>query len=347
MLGGTPDPTPMTHAVHVSRLRWILAAVGVALLAILFAQIGPRQIVTLLSVLGPNVLPIMGIFACHECVRAMAIGLCFPSDAPRPRFVQRLRARFLGELAGTLTRMGPLVAEPSRAWIMTGKGLSGTHVYAAAAGEFIFNGCMSSVVTIAAVLLTSSAWAANVPIRILSLVLLCLSVVHVTIVVAMLTFRLRAIGAVLRTVSALPLVGHRLRTDELQVRQLEDGIFRALVDRPTSLWLVVCLELIAQAMLVFEVFWTLRSMGVGVSLKTALLLHALGQGVGLIQFVGVTEAGSAVLFNWLGMAAAVGFASSLVKTLRSLATSALGLALLTRTERMWLVPGTAPEASDT
>ena len=206
----------MTHAVHVGHLRWIVAATGVALLAILFAQIGPGQILALSSMLGLNILAIMAIFACHECVRAVAVGLCFPPDAPRPPFRQRLRARFLGELAGTLTRMGPFVAEPSRAWIMTGRGLSGTHVYAAAAGEFIFNGCMSSVVTIAAVLLTSSAWSVNLPIRILSLVLLCLSLVHVTIVVVALTCRLRAIGVVMRAMSALPLVGHRLRTDQHQ-----------------------------------------------------------------------------------------------------------------------------------
>lgn len=337
----------MTHPLHAGRLRWIVAAVGVALLAILFAQLGPGQILALLSVLGLNVLVIMALFACHECVRAVAVGLCFPPDAPKPALGQRLRARFLGELAGTLTRMGPLVAEPSRAWIMTGRGLSGTHVYAAAAGEFIFNGCMSSVATIVAILLTSSAWAANWPIRILSLVLLCLSVVHVAVVVAALTFRLHAIGGVLRTVKTLPVVGPRLRTDEHQMRQVEDGIFRALVDRSRTLGLVVCLELLAQALLVFEVFWTLRSMGVEVSMRSALLVHALGQGVGLIQFVGVTEAGYAVLFNWLGMAAAVGFASSLVKMLRSLLTSGLGLLLLTHTERMRLVPRTAPDGSDT
>ncbi|MEQ1911075.1 MAG: lysylphosphatidylglycerol synthase domain-containing protein [Vicinamibacterales bacterium] len=335
----------MTHAVHFSRHRWIIPAVGVALLAILFAQIGPRQILALLSVLGLNILAIMAIFACHECVRAVAIGLCFPPDAPRPPMRQRLRARFLGELAGTLTRMGPFVAEPSRAWIMTGRGLSGTHVYAAAAGEFIFNGCMSSVVTIAAILLTSSAWAVNWPIRILSLALLSLSAVHVTSVVVALTFRLRAISAVADAVRALPLVGNRLRPDPVQVRQVEDAVFGALVDRPRTLGLVVCLELLAQAILVFEVFWTLQSMGVPVSMRSALLIHALGQGVGLIQFVGVTEAGYAVLFKWLGMTAAVGFATSLVKTLRSLATSALGLLLLTQTERMWLVPRTAPEGS--
>ena len=336
----------MTHAVQVSRLRWILAAVGVALLAILFAQIGPRQILTLLSVLGLNILVIMAIFACQECVRAVAIGLCFPPDAPRPRLRQRLRARFLGELAGTLTRMGPLAAEPSRAWIMTGRGLSGIHVYAAAAGEFIVNGCVASVMTIGTILLMSSVWAVNLPIRVLSLVLLCLAIVHVTIVVVALTFRLHAIGAFLRTVGGLPLVGHRLRADQLQVRQVEDEIFRALADRPSTLGLVVCLELLAQALLVLEVFWTLRSMGVDVSMRTALLVHVLGQGVGLVQFVGVTEAGYAVLFNWLGMAAAVGVASSLVKTLRSLATSGLSLVLLTRTERMWLVPQTAPDNSD-
>ena len=337
----------MTHLIHAGNLRWIVAGVGVALLAIVFAQIGPGQILALLSMLGLNVLVIMALFACHECVRAAAIGLCFPSDAPRPRFRLRLRARFLGELAGTLTRMGPFVAEPSRAWIMTERGMSGTHVYAAAAGEFIFNGSMSSAVTVAAILLTSSASAGNWPIQVLSLVLLCLSVLHVAVVAAAMTFRIHAIGAALRVVSILPLVGHRFRAGQHRVRQVEDGIFRVLADRPGTLVGVVLLELLGQAILVLEVLWTIRSMGVEISMRTALLLHALGQGVGLIQIVGVTEAGYAVLFNWLGMAAAVGFASSLVKLLRSLATSGLSLMVLAQTERMWLVPRAAPDGSDT
>ena len=52
----------MTRAVQVGRVQWIIAAVGVALLAILFAQIGPGQILTLLGVLGLNVLAIMALF---------------------------------------------------------------------------------------------------------------------------------------------------------------------------------------------------------------------------------------------------------------------------------------------
>lgn len=125
----------MTQVFSSGRLRWIVAAVGVGLLGVLFVQIGTSQILSLLRLLGANILVIMALFACHECLRAVAVGFCFPSEVAKPGLRQRLTARFLGEVAGTLTRMGPFVAEPSRAWLMTGRELSGTHVYAAAAGE--------------------------------------------------------------------------------------------------------------------------------------------------------------------------------------------------------------------
>ena len=43
------DSQPMTHLIHAGNLRWIVAGVGVALLAIVFAQIGPGQIRALLK----------------------------------------------------------------------------------------------------------------------------------------------------------------------------------------------------------------------------------------------------------------------------------------------------------
>jgi hypothetical protein len=107
----------------------------------------------------------------------------------------------------------------------------------------------------------------------------------------------------------------------------------ALIDRPATLVQVLLLEILAQSILVFEIYWTIQSMGVAVSASTALLVEALTKAANVVQFFGVTEAGYAVVFNWLGLTAAVGFTLSVVKLLRSLTASALGLGLLMQIDR--------------
>ena len=57
-------------------------------------------------------------------------------------------------------------------------------------------------------------------------------------------------------------------------------------------------------------------------------VEVLTKAANFVQFVGVNEAGYSVLSRWLGMTAVVGFTLSLLKQLRSLATAALGLAIL-------------------
>ena len=140
--------------------------------------------------------------------------------------------------------------------------------------------------------------------------------------------RVYIIGAVARALGRLPFLGPRLRTDPVRVRHLEDAVIRALTHRPAALAQVLLLEGIAQTILVFEMYWTIRSMGVDVNLGTALFVEVLTKAANVVQFIGVTEGAYAVVFNWLGMTAAVGFTLSVVKLLRSLTAAGLGLAAL-------------------
>jgi hypothetical protein len=321
-----------TRPVRADTVRRLVPLVGLVLLVALFAQLGPERILSLLLSLGGNLLVIIAMFACHECVRAVALSRClFPGH--RPHFRQLLRIRFLGELAGALTRTGPFVAEPARAWMLAGQAVHGAHAYGAAAGELIANSCTSALVTIVAIGFTLRTRALSGQLFALSQVLLWGSITYVVVAVVALAWRVHVIGAILRLARTLPLVGRRLRTDPIQVRQIEDAIMHALIDRPVSLVQVLLLEILAQSILVFEIYWTIQSMGVAVSGSTALLVEALTKAANVIQFFGVTEAGYAVVLNWLGLTAAVGFTLSLVKLLRSLTASALGLGLLARIDR--------------
>src|SRR5262245_15246581 len=128
---------------YTTRVHLALLLAGCSLLVLLVAQLGPARILSLLRSLGVNILVIVALFGCHECVRALAVGLCLPPDR-RPRFRGLLRIRFFGEVVGALTRTGPFGAEPLRAWMLAGHGSLGPHAYAGAVSELIANSCTSA-----------------------------------------------------------------------------------------------------------------------------------------------------------------------------------------------------------
>ena len=308
---------------------------GVALLILLFAQLGPARILSLLSSLGVNFLVIVALFACHEIVRALAIGRFLPEER-RPPFRVRLRIRFLGEAVGAVTRTGMFGAEPARAWMLAGHTGPGSHAYVASASELVANSGTSACVTVVVAAYMIFALDLKGPLLVLSHVLLWSSLVYVCVAVGAVTAGVYVIGAILRGVAALPLVGRHLATDPVRVRSIEDAIIQAFTRRPSALAQVIGLELAAQALLVAEIYWTIRSMGIPVDASNALYVEVVTKAANIIQVMGVTEAGYAVVFNWLGMTATVGFTLSLVKMLRSLTAAGIGLALLNWLDRRYL-----------
>jgi hypothetical protein len=304
----------------------------VALLVTLLVRIGTARVASLFLTLGVNLPVIVVIFMAHECIRAVALRRCLP-PGHRPPFRELLRIRLLGEAAGTLTRTGPFVAEPTRAWMLAGQALHGPYAYGAVASELIASTSMSAVVTILGA--TLALWTRELrgQIFVLAQVVAWISGTYIVLVVGAVVARAYVIGRVLRVAGAVPVVGRRLQANPRHVRQVEDFIMQVLRNRPALLAQLLALELLAQSALVFEIYWTIRSMGVAISGSTALLVEALIKAANVIQIMGVTEAGYALLFNWLGMTAAVGFTLSLVRLLRSLAVAAIGLGLLAWTGR--------------
>jgi hypothetical protein len=326
------------------RLRLIIPLAGLALLAVLFVQLGPGQILSLLRSMGPNLPIVILIFGCHESVRALALNRCL-QPGHRPPFRQLLWIRFAGEAVRTLTHTGPVLSEPARGWMLTQQGLHGVHAYGAAFSELIANSVVSAAVTV--VVLAAVLWKFDLghQLVVLSQVLVAVNVVYTLIGVVALATRVHLIGAIARGAGRLPLIGRRLRTNPDEVWQMEEAIFDVLRDRPATLVQVVLLECVAQVLLVFEVYWALRSMGLSITFGTALLVEALTKIANGVQVVGATEGGYALVFNWLGLPAVAGFTLSFVKRVRSLAVAGIGLGLLALVARTSRTSGTSRRTS--
>jgi hypothetical protein len=318
------------HAAHV--VRALALTGGCVLLVALFVRLGPGRILSLLRVLGPNLLVVVGIFTGHELVRALAIRRWLPADS-RPPLADLLRIRLMGEAAGALTRTGTLAAESSRAWLLANQGGQGLPGYSAAAGELMANSATSAAVN--ALVCAFALLMADLkgPIVVLAHVLLWSSLVYVSGIVAIVVSGVSILGACTEAASRLPFVGPRLRADPVKVRNLEESFRSALTGRKAEVARVVALELAAQAVLVFEVYWAIRSIGVAVSAQSALFIEIMTRALTIVECVGATEMGFAVVFTWLGLPAAIGFTLSLVRTLRSVTTAGIVIGVLTIYQR--------------
>lgn len=304
---------------------------GVVLLVTLFLRLGPTRVLSLLTSLGYNFVVVVALFAAHEFTRTLAITRWLPADA-RPPVAELLRIRFLGEAAGALTRTGSLAAEPARAWLLANRGGRVVHGYSATAGELMANSATSAAVNVAVAGWTLLTGSPSGPLTVLAHVLFWGSLVYMTAVVSIVVSRVRILGTCARLAARLPFLG-RLRIDPLKMREMQLAITSALTDRKGVLARILLLELSAQAILVSEVYWTMRSMGIPLSGPTALFIEVMTRPLTVVELVGATEMGFAVVFTWLGMPAAIGFTLSLVKTLRSLTAAGIGIGLLPHGDR--------------
>jgi hypothetical protein len=314
-------------------VRAALLLIGCLLLVALFVRLGPGRVLSLVTSLGWNFLVVVTLFAAHEFVRTLAIRSCLPADR-RPRLSDLLRIRFLGEAAGAITRTGSLAAEPARAWLLANLGGQGAPGYSAAAGELMANSAVSAGVNVGVtgcLLLLGHLKGPMVP---LAHVLLWGSLVYLGAVVGFAASGGRLVGHVVRATGRLPFAGRWLQVDPVKVRAGEEAIGSILMAQPATIVRILLLELAAQTILVCEVYWAIRSMGVAVSGHSALFIEVMTRAFTIVEFVGATEMGFAVVFVWLGMPAAIGFTLSLVKTLRSLVAAGLVIGVLTAGERL-------------
>jgi hypothetical protein len=326
--------------MRIPRIKAIRAAAllaGCVLLVVLFVRLGPARILSLVAALGWNFPVIVVLFTGHELVRTVALSRWLPADQ-RPSVTELLRIRLLGEAAGALTRTGSLAAEPARAWLLANRGGQGVNGYCAAAGELLANSAASASVNllVAGVVLWTDALDGRA-IVVLAHVLLWSSLVYLAAVLGIVGSRAQLLGACARAAARLPIIGHRLRLDSLKRRQLEVAI-GALLERPSELARVALLEISAQALLISEVYWATRSMGVAVTIPSALVMEVMTRPLTIVELMGATEMGFAIVFSWLGVPAAIGFTLSLMKTLRSLTTAGIVIGFVRATARANPVP---------
>ena len=309
-------------------LRALLMLLGLGLGTYLVYRLGPGRLLSLLLRIGWHLAALGVIHALYQALRAAALSRCLLEFRVPYRDV--LWIRISGEAVRVLTSTGPLLAELAKAWLLKRRGLALHQAFASTLSEILFYNL--SAVALAAGGLAGLALQFPLEPSMRAWVWGGVLLLSGILLVAVVVFARRAyfFHSVLKRLSRRPWLSSRVTPYLERVRQMEEVLFRVVYDRPARFLVVVALEAAAHLLLILEVYWVLAVLGNPPPLLFPLLIETASKFISLIFLfvplqLGVAEGAYAFVLTLLGLPAVVGVTLSLVRRLRSLLVTGIGL----------------------
>ena len=326
-------------------LRTIFLLLGVVVLAILIWYLGPSEILQLLRRIGWSAIPILFLGAAHHGVRAVALRACVLTPG-LVRYGDALAIRLSGEAVNSLTFTGPVMAEPTRAWLLERRGLTLKEGFAVTITESLVYAFVTAAMSIAGLLYLVQHVAAEPGLSRIAIGVVCALAAFLVASGIAIRRRFYLIGAVIAGLTKIGVLRGRLRPDMTSIHRVEDVILAILHDRPARFAAIVLLDALAQVCLVFEVFWLLRALQLDTPLSYPIVIEAATKIGGVAALVvpmqvGTAEGTYALVFKVLGLPATAGVALALARRGRSLVIAGIGLTtlgLLSRTAGSYQLP---------
>jgi hypothetical protein len=312
--------------VRTSLIRIILSLFAAGVLILLFYRLGPQNILLLFRQMGWRFFGVVLIFGAQEIFRSLALLQCLTGES-RPALRKLVHIRLIGEGVRAVTLTGPLLSEPTRAWLIRRQGVPSSQAIAATVAEYAANSFVSALLTAAGTLYLINYVQIPRELRAAAIVLLWGSTGYLVAAVFVLYRRTYLASAFANAIIGLLGLQHRAAAKLNGLRRTEDALLFMLRDRPGALARITALEFAAQFLLFIETYWALVSMGVMTSVITASIAEILTK-LANVAVAGVAEGAYVLLFRALGLPAAAGFALSIVKRMRSLAYAVIGLGVL-------------------
>jgi hypothetical protein len=311
-------------------LLLIVSLVGVALFARSLYSLGTEQIVAGLLRVGWGFVLILLVAGAREGLRALAWTLAIDGNA-RLGFADAFRARLVGEAFSSLLPMGILVGEPAKA-VQVRRFVPLSTAFAGLALEFFFYSLSLLFLLAAGAIALMATDAFAEPVRWVYLATPAISLAAIGGVGVLGALRRVPKPTASRALGEARVVS-KVRSTLAQTRSALTNVAR----RPTRQLLgIFGLELGFQALAVVEVYVTLWLISpVPPTVAAAIVLETVGRVVTMAfkylpMRIGVDEAGAAWFAGLLQLGSHTGVTLAVVRKLRLLFWSAVGLALLSR-----------------
>jgi hypothetical protein len=312
--------------------RIALLVGGTALLVVLLWRLGPAEIVAALAQIGWYFVPILLLGGAHQVVRALALKTCILRRGTL-RYRDALAIRLSGEAVQTLTLTGPVLAEPTKAWLLERRGLTFKEGFAATLTEYLIYSFVSAAMAIVGLVVLVKRFEPSPTITSIAIGIIVVCALFLAASTIAIGGRFYLIGTIVSALSRAGVLRGRLKPDIHDVNSIEDLLLIVLRDSPVRLVLVAAMEVVAQGVLVFELFWLLRAIHVVVPGLSIFLIEAWAKFFDFAFLlvplqVGVLEGTYASIFGVLGLPLAGGFALAFLRRARGLVIAGVGLAML-------------------
>jgi len=318
------------RAAVLSMLRPLLLLAGAALLIVLAWRLGPVDVIAAAGRIRWYFVVLLLLGAAHQSVRALALKWC----VLRPgllRFGDALAIRMSGEAIQSLTFTGPVLAEPTKAWLLETRGLTLKEGFAATITEYLICTFVTAAMSIAGLLLLVSRFHPAVIFRTLAVTMVALCVAFLVASAVAIARRWYLIGTIIAGLARFGLLRGRLTPDMKWINSMEDLLLTVLHDSPPRFAGVAVMEAAAQALLVFEVMVLLRALDAA---GPGWFAFAIESSVKFFDFafvfvplqLGVSEGAYAMIFSVMSLPLSAGFAIAFLRRARGLVIAGIGLA---------------------
>ena len=313
-------------------LRTGLLLGGTALLVLLLWRLGPSEILNALSRIGWYFVPVMLLGGAHHAMRALALRVCV-LRLGLLRYRDALAIRLSGEAIQSLTFTGPVLSQPTKAWLLESHGLTLKEGFAASITEELICAFVTVGMSVGGLVFLLVRFEPPSAVAGVAVLLVCLFGAFLISSAVAIARRFYLIGTIIEGLGNLGVLRGRFQPNMAWIHRMEDLLLVVLRDSPGRFLTVLLIECAAQALLVFELFWLLRALDLIVAASYPLVIESSTKAIGIaFLFVplqlGVSEGTYAVIFDVMGLSAATGFAVAFFRRARMLAVAGVGLATL-------------------
>jgi hypothetical protein len=312
--------------------RLVLVLSGVVLLVVLLWQLGPLDVLDALRRIGWYFVPVFLLGGAHHAARALALRASVLRSG-LVRYGDALAIRLSGESVQSLTFTGPVLSQPTKAWLLQAHGLSLEEGFAATITEYLICAFVTAAMSIAGLLYLVVRFTPPFAVRALAIGIACLFSVFLTASAIAIVRRFYLIGTIVAGLAKIGVLRGRLRPDMTWINRMEDLLLIILRDSPARFITIILIEVGAQAFLVLELFLLMRALDIVTPISFAFVIEASAKVIGIAFLfipmqLGVSEGTYALVFNTMGLSAAAGFALAFLRRARTLAVAAIGLTIL-------------------
>ena len=313
-------------------LRVVLLLGGATLLVLLLWRLGPSDVLDAFDRVGWYFVPVLLLGAAHQATRALALHACVLRRHVL-RYRDALAIRLSGEAIQSLTLTGPVLAEPTKAWLLETRGLTLKEGFAATITEYLIYTFVTAVMSITGLIYLVVGFDPSPTVRRIAISMVSASVAFLLVSAVAIARRYYLIGTIIAALARIGILRGRLTPNMTWINQMEDLLLTVFRDSPGRFARLAVLEMAAQALLVLELFLLLQVLHVGASAWSAFVAEA---SLKFFEFtfafvplqLGVSEGSYALLFGAMGLPLVAGFALAFLRRARSLIIATVGLGTL-------------------